>query len=95
MPKENASYKCLTLVILDSVVKVKKKYYPKTVLAESKHEIKKTKMENLINDEIEWSSCDNETESDNDPTVNLAMRLIMNLTMNNLLINLRIKAIFY
>ena len=53
VPKENASYKCLTLVILDSVVKVKKKYYPQTVLAESKHEIKKTKMENLINDEIE------------------------------------------
>ena len=95
VPKENASYKCLILVILDSVVKVKKKYYPQTVLAESKYEIKKTKMENRINDEIEWSSCDNETESDNDPTVNLAMTLIMNLTMNNLLINFRIKAIFY
>ena len=53
MLKENASYKCLTLVILDSVVKVKKKYYPQTVLAESKDEIKNTKMEKLINDEIE------------------------------------------
>ena len=51
--KRKCIYKCLTLVILDSVVKVKKKYYPQTVLAESKNEIKNTKMEKLINDEIE------------------------------------------
>ena len=28
VPKENASYKCLSLIILDSVVRVNKKYYP-------------------------------------------------------------------
>ena len=28
MPKENASYMCLLLIMLDSVAKVKKKYYP-------------------------------------------------------------------
>ena len=59
LPKENASYKCLLLIMLDSVVKVKKKYYPQTVLEE-------IKMENIINDELESSSSDNETESDSD-----------------------------
>ena len=61
--------------MLDSVVKVKKKYYPQTVLEECKYEIKKkTKMENLINDELELNSSDNATESDNEsdnePTIN-------------------------
>ena len=50
IPKENASYKCLSLIMQDSVIKVSKKYYPQTVLEEHKHEIKKNKMENLIND---------------------------------------------
>ena len=44
-----------SLIILDSVVKVKKKYYPQIVLEECKYETKKTKIENLINDELEWS----------------------------------------
>ena len=30
VPKENASCKCLSLIMLDSIVKVKKKYYPQT-----------------------------------------------------------------
>ena len=28
IPKENASNKCLSLVMLDSVIRVSKKYYP-------------------------------------------------------------------
>ena len=31
VPKENASYKCLSLIMLDSVIRVNKKYYPQTV----------------------------------------------------------------
>ena len=42
-----------SLIILDSVVKVKKKYNPQIVLEECKYETKKTKIENLINDELE------------------------------------------
>ena len=52
--------------MLDSVVKVSKKCYPQMLLEESKYEAKKTKMENLINDHLELSSSDNETESDSD-----------------------------
>ena len=54
--------------MLDSVVRIKKKYYPQTLLEECKYEIKKTKMENLINDDLDPIASDNNTdnESDND-----------------------------
>ena len=67
MPKEKASCKCLSIIMLDSVVKVKKKYYPQTLLEECKYEIKKTKMENLSDDDLEKSSSDeSDNEADND-----------------------------
>ena len=37
MLKENASYKGLSLVILDSVTRVNKDYYPQTLLEECKY----------------------------------------------------------
>ena len=43
MPKGNTSYKCLLLIMVDSVVKVKKKYYPQTLLEECKNGPKKDK----------------------------------------------------
>ena len=46
--KENASYKCLSLIVLDSVIRASKKYYLETPLEEWKYEIKKNKIENLI-----------------------------------------------
>ena len=54
--------------MLDSVVRIKKKYYPQTLLEECKYEIKKTKMENLVDDELEASSSDDEADivSDDD-----------------------------
>ena len=50
--------------MLDSVVKVKKKYYTQTLLEECKYVIKKTKMESFINDELEASSSDDKSDSD-------------------------------
>ena len=68
VPKENASYKCLSLIMLDSVIRVNKKYYPQTFLEECKYIIRKNKMENLINDDLDLSSSDkSDTESDNEP----------------------------
>ena len=64
MPKENASYKCFSMIMLDSVIGVNKKYYPQTLLEECKYEIKKKKMENFINDNLDLSLSDNETDSD-------------------------------
>ena len=49
--------------MLDSVIRVSKKYYPQILLEECKNKIKKTKMENLINDDLDLSSSDDETDS--------------------------------
>ena len=71
--------------MLNSVVKIEKKYYPQTLLEECKYETKKIKMENLINDELKAGSSDDETdetESEN--------KIMMN-PMNNLL---KIKKVF-
>ena len=38
MPKEKAPCKCLSIIMLDSVIKAKKKYYPQTLLEECKYE---------------------------------------------------------
>ena len=55
LPKENASYRCLSLIMLDSVIRVNKKYYRQTLLEVCKYEIKKNKMGNLINDDLDPS----------------------------------------
>ena len=67
IPKENASYKCLSLIMLDSGIRVNKKYYPQALLEEYKYEIKKNKMENVINDDLDLSSTDeSDSKSDNE-----------------------------
>ena len=70
MPKEKTPCKCLSIIMLDSVIKANKKYYPQTLLEECKYVQEKIKMENLINDDLEKSESDsdsnNETESDTD-----------------------------
>ena len=49
--------------MLDSAIRANKKYYPEALLEECKYEIKKNKMEKLINDDLDLSSSD---ESDNE-----------------------------
>ena len=66
VPKEDASYKCLSLIVLESAIRVSKKYYPQTLLEECKYLIRKNKMENFINDDSDLSSSDNETDSESD-----------------------------
>ena len=61
-------------MMLKSVIRVGKKYYPEILLEECKYEIKKIQIENLVNDDLDPSSSgdktgnesDNETEFDND-----------------------------
>ena len=55
MPKEKAPCNCLSIIMLDSVLKAKKKYYPQTLLEECKYEQKRIKTENLIDDDLEKS----------------------------------------
>ena len=52
VPKENASYDFLSLITLDSVIRVNKKYYSQALLEECKCKIRKNKKENTINDDL-------------------------------------------
>ena len=67
-PKEKARCKCLSIIIIDSVIKLNKKYYPQTLLEESKYIQEKIKILNHIDQDLENSESDsdsnNETESD-------------------------------
>ena len=70
MPKEKGPCKCLSIIMIDSVINANKKYYPQTLLEEYKHVQEKIKTENYIDEEFEKSESDrdsnNETESDID-----------------------------
>ena len=67
MPKEKPSYKCLLIIILDSIIKANKKYYPQTSLEECKYVQEKIKIKNYIDDGLKSDSDSNEeTESNID-----------------------------
>ena len=67
IPKGNGTHKCLSLIMLDSVLRGNKKYYPEILLEECKYENKNNKMENVINDNLNpISSDESDSESDNE-----------------------------
>ena len=70
MPKEKTSCKCLSIIMLDSVIKANKNYYPQTLLEECRYVQERKKIENLVDDDLEKSESDSdsndETESDID-----------------------------
>ena len=61
IPKENVYYKCMAYITIDSVMRMENKNYSQFYLEECKYEIKKTKMPNFTNTELESES---ELESD-------------------------------
>ena len=70
MPKEKAPCKCLSKIMLDSVIKANKKYYPQAFLEEYKYVQEKIKTENHIDGDLEKresnSNSNDETEFDID-----------------------------
>ena len=93
VPKENASYKCL---MFDSVIRVNNKDYLQTLLEECKYEIKKNKMENLINDDLDPSLSENDTDNETDSETDIEFDNGSDSESNdNLVTNLlRIKKVF-
>ena len=43
VPKENASCKCLSLIMLDSVIRANRKFHPQTLLEQCKYVINRIK----------------------------------------------------
>ena len=69
MPKEKSPCKCLSIIIIDSVIKTNKKYYPSALLEEYKYTQQKIKIENYINEDLENSESDSETNNDIEPDI--------------------------
>ena len=67
MPKEKVPCRCLSIIMLDSVLKAYEKYHPQTFLEEGKYVQEKIKTNNSIDEDLK-SDCDSndETESDTD-----------------------------
>ena len=69
MPKEKAPWKCLSVIMLDSVIKANKKYYDETLLEECKYVQEKIKIESLIDDDLEKSESDSESNDETEPDI--------------------------
>ena len=65
IPKENIPYKCLSIIILDSVLYAYEKYHRQTFLEECKYEQEKIKTKNYIDKELK-SESDSYSNSDSD-----------------------------
>ena len=63
MPKEKSPCKCLLIIMLNSIIKGNKMYYPQTLLEECKYTQENTEIENHIDDDLEKCDSNNETES--------------------------------
>ena len=75
-PKEKETCKSLSIIMLDSVIKANKKYYPQTFLEECNYVQEKIKIEDLLDDDLE------RTESDSDSNDEIDLILIM-MSMTN------------
>ena len=62
LPEKNKPYKCMSLISLDSIIKINKKYYPQTLLQECVYKLIKRKVENIITN----INLDSSSESDNE-----------------------------
>ena len=65
IPKEKSSCKRLSIIMLDSVIRTNKKYYPLTYLEECKYMQESIKTENYIDEELK-SESDNDTDNNAD-----------------------------
>ena len=60
LPEKNKAYKCISLIWLDSIIKINKKYYPQTLL----YKLLNRKVENIITNINLDSSSESDNESD-------------------------------
>ena len=65
-PKEKSPCKCLSVTTLDSVIKANKKYYLQTFLEECKYVQEKIKTENYIDEDLEKSKSDSDSNDEYD-----------------------------
>ena len=64
MPKEKAPCNCLSIIMIDSVIRVKKNYYPQTLLEECKYIQEKITIVNYIDEDLVDSESENSTNDE-------------------------------
>ena len=64
LPEKNKPYKCMSLISLDSIIKINKKYYLETLLQECVYKLINRKVENIITNINFESSSESDYESD-------------------------------
>ena len=64
LPEKNKAYKCMSLISLDSIIKINNKYYPQTLLQERVYKLTNRKVEYIITNTNLDSSSESENESD-------------------------------
>ena len=67
--KEKAPYNCLSMIMLDSVIKANKMFYPQTLLEECKYIQKKIKIKSHIHEDLEKSESDSDTNDDTESDI--------------------------
>ena len=65
IPEEKVPQKCLSIIILDSIIYAYEKYYPQIFLEECKYAKENIKTKNYIDNELK-SESDSDSDSDND-----------------------------
>ena len=66
IPKEGSQFICLSVILIDSVFRLDKNYYPQLFLKEYKYVFKEKVMPEYITDDIEISSDDSDREDSNE-----------------------------
>ena len=61
--RESSSCNCIALVSIDCAIRMNEKYYPQAYLCECKYQIRKNKIENMIDDDL---ASDSESDSELD-----------------------------
>ena len=60
IPKEGNHYICIAAICIDSVLKVDKKNYPQVYLEQCKYNVKKRKLVDSVDAEVDVSSDDSD-----------------------------------
>ena len=64
IPKERNHYVCIAATYIDSVLRVDKKNYPQVYLEQCKYKMKKRKLVDFIDDELDLTSSDSDDLDD-------------------------------
>ena len=77
-PEEKVPHKCLSIIILGSIIYAYEKYYPQIFLEECKHPPKNIKTKNYTDEELKSESesdidtyTDSDSDSDNDIDIDI------------------------